>query len=138
MWNKLSERERSTIILLISSMLLIGLYFQMKSKYPNITKGLVEEHYAKINTIKNDMESEDIEGFPTIKLYKKDSKTSPTPYEDAGNLSQLVDFLNKELKDDFVRPGGVPIFIPEFDAVVVDQRAVPDDGNKNEHERDDL
>ena len=52
MWNKLSERERSTIILLISSMLLIGLYFQMKSKYPNITKGLVEEHYAKINTIK--------------------------------------------------------------------------------------
>ncbi len=66
---------------------------------------------AKCDSTANDVEGHDIQGFPTLKFFKKDSKTA-IDYEGENDLSGLTDFLQQNIKD-FVRPEGIAASKPK-------------------------
>lgn len=66
---------------------------------------------AKVDSTANDVEGQDIQGFPTLKLYTKTDKVNAVDFDGERDLAGLVDFLQKNIPE-FVRPEGIVASAP--------------------------
>jgi protein disulfide-isomerase A1 len=64
---------------------------------------------AKMDGTANEHPSVQIKGFPTIKFFKKGSKSSPADYEGGRTLEDFLSYLQKEMGSDWLEAGAAPI-----------------------------
>lgn len=77
---------------------LIPIYEELAKKVAN-NKNLV---IAKMDGTANEHPSISVKGFPTIKFYKKGSKSDPLDFNGGRDLEGFLTYLKKEMGDDWV------------------------------------
>jgi len=109
---------------------------KMKDTNPNIL-------IAKVDATANDVEGQDIQGFPTIRLFLKNDKENAVEFDGERDLSGLVDFLQQKVTD-FNRPEGIPASVPRPEGEGDDSQEGGDEGSEGteggegeEHSHDD-
>ena len=83
---------------------LVPIYEELANKLKETNPNIL---IAKVDSTANDVEGLDIQGFPTIKLFKATDKQNPVDFEGERDLSGMVDFLGQNVNN-FNRPEGVP------------------------------
>jgi protein disulfide-isomerase A1 len=101
---------------------------KLKETNPNVL-------ITKIDATLNDAEGMDVQGFPTIKLFKASDKDTPVDFDGERDLSGLVDFLEKEVKG-FKRPEGVAKSVPK--AAGADDEGEDKDGDEDMSQNEPL
>ena len=84
---------------------LIPIYEELAKKVAH-NKQLV---IAKMDGTGNEHPSVSVKGFPTIKFYKKGSKSDPLDYNGGRDLEGFLAYLKKEMGDDWTDAPEVPI-----------------------------
>lgn len=79
---------------------LAPIYEKLAKKVKNM-KNLV---IAKMDGTANEHPSVSVKGFPTIKFYRKGDKANPADYNGGRDLEGFLEFLKKELGDDWKEP----------------------------------
>lgn len=83
---------------------------QLKPVYEEVAKAfdhVAHISIAKLNADKHEVPGVEIEGFPTIKLFKKGQKKDPIEYEGMGrSAAEIIKFLEEHSSAPFALSGG--------------------------------
>ena len=73
---------------------------QLKPVYEEVAKAFDDVGHimiAKLNADKHEIPGVEIDGFPTIKLFKKGKKKDPIEYEGMGRSAEIIKFLRSRV-----------------------------------------